>query len=62
MPSIARRDPWPIQGIDGIFLGRGDLTVALGADSMDAPVVRDAAIRQVTAAAVPPASRSRHGG
>jgi len=39
-----------VDGIDGIFLGRGDLTVALGAVSVDAPVVR-AAVEHVAAAA-----------
>jgi len=42
-----------IAGVDGInafFLGRGDLTVALGADSLDAPVVR-VAVERICAAA-----------
>jgi 2-keto-3-deoxy-L-rhamnonate aldolase RhmA len=39
-----------VDGIDAFFLGRGDLTVALGADSMDAPVVRDA-VERICAAA-----------
>ncbi len=34
-----------VPGLDGAFIGRGDLTVALGAPAMDAPAVRDAAAR-----------------
>jgi 2-keto-3-deoxy-L-rhamnonate aldolase RhmA len=34
-----------VEGINAFFLGRGDLTVALGAESLDAPVVRDAVER-----------------
>ncbi len=30
------------EGLDGVFIGRGDLTVALGAASMDAPEIRAA--------------------
>jgi 2-keto-3-deoxy-L-rhamnonate aldolase RhmA len=39
-----------VEGIDGFFLGRGDLAVAYGADSMEAPVVRQA-VERVCAAA-----------
>jgi 2-keto-3-deoxy-L-rhamnonate aldolase RhmA len=38
--AIARVD-----GIDALFIGRGDLAVALGAKGSDAPEVRDAAAR-----------------
>lgn len=38
-------------GLDGLFIGRADLTVALGADSPDAPEVRDAVSRILNAAA-----------
>jgi 2-keto-3-deoxy-L-rhamnonate aldolase RhmA len=31
-----------VDGLHGVFIGRGDLTVALGAESSDAPPVRDA--------------------
>jgi 2-keto-3-deoxy-L-rhamnonate aldolase RhmA len=34
-----------VEGIDALFLGRGDLTVALGANSSDDPVVREAVER-----------------
>lgn len=34
-----------VGGIDGFFIGRGDLTVAFGAPSMDAPMVKDAVER-----------------
>lgn len=34
-----------VEGVDGFFIGRGDLTVALGAASMDAPEVRNAVER-----------------
>jgi 2-keto-3-deoxy-L-rhamnonate aldolase RhmA len=34
-----------VEGLDGIFVGRGDLTVAYGAPSRDAPVIRDAVTR-----------------
>ena len=37
-------------GLDGIFLGRGDLTVSMGAPSPDAPEVR-AAVETIAAAA-----------
>lgn len=39
-----------VDGLDGIFLGRGDLTVALGAPSMTAPVVEDAVSKILAAA------------
>lgn len=39
-----------IPGIDAAFIGRGDLTVALGASSTDAPEVR-AAVERITSAA-----------
>ncbi len=39
-----------VEGIDGFFIGRGDLTVAFGAPDMDAPVVRDAVERIANAA------------
>jgi staphyloferrin B biosynthesis citrate synthase len=43
--AIARVD-----GVDGFFIGRGDLTVALGAASSSAPEVQDA-VRRISAAA-----------
>jgi 2-keto-3-deoxy-L-rhamnonate aldolase RhmA len=39
-----------VDGIDGLFIGRGDLTAAYGAPSNDAPVVRDAVARVSKAA------------
>jgi 2-keto-3-deoxy-L-rhamnonate aldolase RhmA len=39
-----------VEGLDGIFIGRGDLTVALGAEGMDSPRVM-AATRSIAAAA-----------
>ena len=39
-----------LEGIDGAFIGRGDLTVALGAEANDAPPVK-AAVDRVMAAA-----------
>jgi 2-keto-3-deoxy-L-rhamnonate aldolase RhmA len=39
-----------VEGLDGVFIGRGDLTVALGAAANDAPDVK-AAVETVTAAA-----------
>jgi staphyloferrin B biosynthesis citrate synthase len=39
-----------VDGLDGIFIGRGDLTVALGAPSMTAPAV-DAAVTRILDAA-----------
>jgi 2-keto-3-deoxy-L-rhamnonate aldolase RhmA len=38
-----------VEGLDGVFIGRGDLTVALGAASNDAAAVQDA-VERVTAA------------
>jgi 2-keto-3-deoxy-L-rhamnonate aldolase RhmA len=43
--AIARVD-----GVDGFFIGRGDLTVSLGAASSSAPEVQDA-VRRISAAA-----------
>ncbi len=37
-------------GIDALFIGRGDLTAAMGAPSNDAPVIRDAVDRIAAAA------------
>ena len=34
-----------VDGVDGFFIGRGDLTVALGAPAMDAPEILDAVKR-----------------
>lgn len=39
-----------VNGLDGIFIGRGDLTVSLGAKSASEPVVKDAVARVMTAA------------
>lgn len=39
-----------VDGLDGVFIGRGDLTVALGAPSSDAPPVKSA-VDKITAAA-----------
>lgn len=39
-----------VEGLDGIFIGRGDLTVALGAESMNSPQVM-AATQSIAAAA-----------
>ena len=39
-----------VDGLDGFFIGRGDLTVAFGAPSNDAPPVQ-AAVERITAAA-----------
>ncbi len=39
-----------VDGIDGLFIGRGDLTAALGAPSNDAPQIRDAVERIAKAA------------
>ena len=39
-----------VEGLDGAFIGRGDLTVALGAEANDAPAVK-AAVDTVLAAA-----------
>ncbi|GLS39982.1 aldolase [Mesorhizobium tianshanense] len=38
------------EGLDGVFIGRGDLTVAFGATGMDGPQVRDACDRIFAAA------------
>ncbi|MET0742601.1 MAG: aldolase/citrate lyase family protein, partial [Microvirga sp.] len=37
-------------GLDGAFIGRGDLTVALGAAGMDSPQTREAAERILASA------------
>ena len=39
-----------VEGIDGVFIGRGDLAVSLGAQSSEAPEVRDAVKRIALAA------------
>lgn len=39
-----------VEGLHGVFIGRGDLTVALGAQGMDAPEILDAVKRISTAA------------
>jgi 2-keto-3-deoxy-L-rhamnonate aldolase RhmA len=39
-----------VEGLDGVFIGRGDLTVALGAPAMDAPVILDACNTIIAAA------------
>ena len=39
-----------VEGLDGVFIGRGDLTVALGASSMDADEIIDACKAIITAA------------
>jgi staphyloferrin B biosynthesis citrate synthase len=39
-----------VDGLDGVFIGRGDLTVAFGAPSNTAPVVQDAVARITKAA------------
>jgi staphyloferrin B biosynthesis citrate synthase len=39
-----------VEGLDGVFIGRGDLTVALQAESMEAPVIRSATERIAKAA------------
>jgi 2-keto-3-deoxy-L-rhamnonate aldolase RhmA len=38
-----------VKGIDGLFIGRGDLTVAMGASAMDAAPVREATERILSA-------------
>lgn len=38
------------EGLDGVFIGRGDLTVALGAPAMDAPVILGCCNRIIAAA------------
>lgn len=40
-----------VDGLDGVFVGRGDLSVALGADSPNAPAVQRATERIAAAAA-----------
>ncbi|WP_454854363.1 HpcH/HpaI aldolase family protein [Rhizobium binxianense] len=40
-----------VDGLDGVFVGRGDLSVAMGAESMNAPAVQ-AATERIAAAAV----------
>ncbi|MCA0316504.1 MAG: aldolase [Proteobacteria bacterium] len=45
-----------VEGIDGVFIGRGDLTVAFGAPNRDAPVIQEAVdtiIRAASAAGKP---------
>lgn len=39
-----------VEGIDAVFIGRGDLTVALNADSPADPSIRDAVRRVMSAA------------
>ena len=39
-----------VDGVDGFFIGRGDLTVAFGAPSNTAPVIQDAVVRITSAA------------
>lgn len=39
-----------VEGLDGVFIGRGDLTVALGASSMEAPEIIEACAKIITAA------------
>ena len=39
-----------VEGLDGVFIGRGDLTIALGAPSADSPPVRAATERIAQAA------------
>ena len=39
-----------VEGLDGVFIGRGDLTAAFGAPKNDAPQVQDA-VEHITAAA-----------
>lgn len=39
-----------VEGLDGFFIGRGDLTVAYGAPDRKAPVIREAVIRILAAA------------
>jgi 2-keto-3-deoxy-L-rhamnonate aldolase RhmA len=40
-----------VEGLDAIFIGRGDLTVSYGAPTRDAPVIQDAVARIIAAAA-----------
>ena len=39
-----------VEGLDAVFIGRGDLTVAFGAPTRDAPVIRDAVDAIIAAA------------
>lgn len=39
-----------VEGLDGVFIGRGDLTVAFGAENSSAPEIRDACERIIAAA------------
>lgn len=39
-----------VEGLDAVFIGRGDLTVAYGASGKDAPVILDAVARILAAA------------
>ena len=39
-----------VEGLDGVFVGRGDLTVAMGAAAMDAPEIIEACSRIMAAA------------
>jgi staphyloferrin B biosynthesis citrate synthase len=39
-----------VEGLDGIFIGRGDLTVACNAPTRDAPIIQDAISRIMAAA------------
>ena len=39
-----------VEGLDGIFIGRGDLSIALGAESPNAPEIRAATERAIKAA------------
>ena len=39
-----------VDGLDGVFIGRGDLTVAFGAPSNTAPIIQDSVERITTAA------------
>ena len=41
-----------VEGLDGVFIGRGDLTVALGADGIDSPQVMSAAASIAAAARI----------
>uniref|UniRef100_UPI003101358E HpcH/HpaI aldolase family protein n=1 Tax=Neorhizobium sp. EC2-8 TaxID=3129230 RepID=UPI003101358E len=46
----AIEDILAVEGLDGIFIGRGDLTVSLGAKSAGDPAVKDAVARIMAAA------------
>lgn len=39
-----------VEGLDGFFIGRGDLTVAFQAPNADAPAVKDAVVKIIAAA------------